>query len=123
MSELTEHVGETAPEKPRTSLLGNIILWVVFAALYAYPLFEGISNLIGLPAFYSENGIGGAVPWLVLGIGVAAPVLLYFVAVWIGRGRELFPRALILAVGLAATNALFLSGVQWAGALQPAPGH
>ena len=41
-------------------------------------------------------------------------------ALRIGRGRELFPRTLILAVGLATTNALVLSVVSVAGALQPA---
>lgn len=100
--------------------MSKIVVWVVFALLYAYPLFEGISNLIALPPFYTANGIGAAVPWWLLIIGVAAPVLLYLAALWIGRGRELFARALILAVGLAAANALVLSAVSWAGALQPA---
>ena len=100
--------------------MSRIIVWVVFALLYAYPLFEGISNLIAVPPYYDANGIGGAIPWWLLIIGVAAPVLLYLAALWIGRGRELFPRALILAVGLATTNALVLSVVSLAGALQPA---
>lgn len=100
--------------------MSKIVVWLVFALLYAYPLFEGISNLIALPPFYAANGIGAAVPWWLLIIGVAAPVLLYLAALWIGRGRELFARTLILAVGLAAANALVLSAVSWAGALQPA---
>ena len=100
--------------------MSRIVVWVVFALLYAYPLFEGISNLIAVPPYYDANGIGGAVPWWLLVIGVAAPVLLYLAALWIGRHRELFPRALILAVGLATTNALVLSVVSLAGAVQPA---
>lgn len=100
--------------------MSKIVVWVVFALLYAYPLFEGISNLIALPPFYAANGIGNAVPWWLLIIGVVAPVLLYLAALWIGRGRELFARTLILAVGLATTNALVLSAVSWAGAVQPA---
>ena len=100
--------------------VSKVVVWVVFALLFAYPLFEGISNLIAVPPYYEANGIGGSVPWWLLVIGVAAPVLLYLAAVWIGRGRELFPRALILAVGLATTNALVLSVVSLAGALQPA---
>jgi hypothetical protein len=107
-------------DAPRISPVVPIILWVVFAVLYGYPLFEGISNLIALPGYYAELGIGGSVPWYLLVIGVAAPAVLYLAAVLLGRGRELFPRALILAVGLAATNALALSVVQWAQALQPA---
>ncbi len=107
-------------DAPRTSPVVVIILWIVFAILYGYPLFEGISNLVALPAFYDAQGIGGAVPWYLLLIGVAAPVILYVGALLLGRGRELFPRALILAVGLAATNALFLSVVSWAPVVQPA---
>lgn len=114
----TEQDLDNAPV--RTSPVATIVLWIVFAALYAYPLFEGISNLVALPPYYDSLGIGGAVPWWLLAIGIAAPVLLFLAALWIGRGRELFPRALILAVGLAATNALALSVVQWAAAIQPA---
>jgi hypothetical protein len=103
----------------RSGMVSRVVIWVVFALLYAYPLFEGISNLIALPPFYAANGIGAAVPWWLLIIGVAAPVLFYVAALLLGRGRELFPRSLILAVGLAATNALVLSAVSWASAIQP----
>ncbi|HEY4151950.1 MAG TPA: hypothetical protein VGM38_01375 [Pseudolysinimonas sp.] len=100
--------------------MSKVIVWVVFGLLFAYPLFEGISNLVALPPYYATLGIGSAVPWWLLVIGVAAPVLLFVAALLIGRGRELFARTLILAVGLAATNALALSVVQWAAAVQPA---
>jgi hypothetical protein len=110
---------ETA-DAPPTSRVTLVVLWFVFALLYGYPLFEGVSNLVELPGYYGSLGIGGSVPWPLLMIGVAAPVVLYAAALLLGRGRELFPRALILAVGLAATNALFLSVVMWAPAVQPA---
>jgi lipoprotein signal peptidase len=97
-----------------------IVLWVVFGILTAYPLFEGVSNLIAVPPYYAALGIGAAVPWWLLIIGVAAPVVLYVAALLLGRGRELFARALILAVALAASNALTLSVIAWAPALQPA---
>ncbi len=121
MSEVTTADDELETEDaPRISRVTLVVLLVVFAILYGYPLFEGISNLIALPQYYESAGIGGAVPWYLLVIGVAAPVILYLGAILLGRGRELFPRALILAVGLAATNALFLSVVQWAPLVQPA---
>lgn len=99
--------------------MSRIVVWVVFALLYAYPLFEGVSNLIAVPPYYASIGIGSAVPWWLLVIGVVAPVILFAAALLLGRRRELFARALLLAVGLAATNALALSVVQLAGALQP----
>lgn len=122
MSEQTTDIDDEleAEEAPRTSPTVLIVTWVVFAILYGYPLFAGISNLIALPVFYDAEGIGGAVPWYLLLIGVAAPVALYAAAILLGRGRDLFARALILAAGLAATNALFLGVVQWAQAVQPA---
>ena len=119
MSTVEETEEQAMP--PRSSRVATIILWVVFALLYGYPLFQGISNLIAVPPYYAELGIGAAVPWWLLAIGVAAPVLLYLAALRVGRRRELFPRALILAAGLAATNALALSVVAWAAALQPHP--
>ena len=122
MSDLTttDDEQQQLDDAPPPSRVLLAVLWVVFAILFAYPLFEGISNLVSLPAFYDAEGIGGAVPWYLLIIGVAAPVILYLGALLLGRGRELFPRALILAVALAATNALFLSVVQWAPVVQPA---
>jgi uncharacterized membrane protein YhaH (DUF805 family) len=111
---------DTELEPTRSSRLSNWLVAIVFAILSAYPLFEGISNLIALPSYYDEIGIGGAVPWWLLILGVVAPVILFTAAVLLGRGCELFARALILAVGLAASNALTFSVIQWASALQPA---
>lgn len=104
----------------RVPLAALIAVCAVFALLYAYPLFEGISNLIALPQYYQSAGNGSAVPWYLLVIGVVAPAILYLGALLLGHGRELFARALILGVGLAATNAIFLSLVQWAQLVQPA---
>lgn len=111
---------ETTQDPAPRFTAGTLATLLVFAALYAYPLFEGISNLVALPGYYAALGIGGAVPWWLLVVGVAAPAILYLGAVLLGRRRELFARALILAVGLAASNALTLSVIQWAAAVQPA---
>ena len=123
MSDTPDVLGPATPDREggsRSSLVALIVLMVVFAVLYAYPLFQGISNFVALPPYYRQLGIGGAVPWYLLVIGVLAPPVLYVGALLLGRGREIFARALILAVGLAATNALALSVVQWAQAVQPA---
>ncbi|MBW4032008.1 MAG: hypothetical protein HIU88_05030 [Acidobacteria bacterium] len=123
MGDTPDVLGPATPDREgasRSSLVVLIVLTVVFAVLYAYPLFQGISNFVALPPYYRQLGIGGAVPWYLLVIGVLAPPVLYVGALLLGRGREIFARALILAVGLAATNALALSVVQWAQAVQPA---
>lgn len=118
MSEVVDEA--TAPDAAPASPVALVILGLVFAALYAYPLFEGISNLVALPPYYAQLGIGAATPWSLLIIGVLAPPVLFAAALFLGRRRELFARALLLAVGLAATNALAMSLLHWALALQPA---
>ena len=111
---------EATPGSAPRFTVATFVTLLVFAALYGYPLFEGVSNLIALPGYYAALGIGGAVPWWLLIIGIVAPTVLYAGAILLGRRRELFPRALILAVGLAASNAMTLSVIQWAAAVQPA---
>ncbi|MES1169209.1 MAG: hypothetical protein ABUL47_00820, partial [Leifsonia sp.] len=69
--------------------MSRVVVWVVFALLYAYPLFEGVSNLVAVPPYYASIGIGSAVPWWLLVIGVAAPVILFAAALLLGRRREL----------------------------------
>ncbi len=86
-----------------------IVLAVVFAVLFAYPEFQAISNLISYPAY-----AGPQTPWWLLIVGVVLPPALYIAALLLGRRRPLFSRALILAVGLGAANALLLAGIGWA---------
>ena len=93
---------------------------LLFAALHGSTLWIAISNLIALPEVYRILGIGDAVPWWLLVIGVAAPVLLFTAAVLLGRGRSLAHRVLLLAVSLGATNAISLSVAALVAALQPA---
>lgn len=99
-----------------------VVVPVVFALLYGYALFQAISNLVGLPQIYDTFGIPGDPPWAILIAGVAVPVVAFAVAVLLGRGRSLANRALLLVVGLGATNALALGLVAWAQAIQPAFG-
>lgn len=96
-----------------------IVVWAVFAVLYALAMLTPVSNLVELPQFYGMLGIGDAVPWPLLVLGVALPPLLFAASLVLGRRRPLFDRALILAVGLAAAYAGGLSIIAWALAIQP----
>lgn len=96
-----------------------VVLVLVFAVLYALALLTPVSNLLQVPSLYDLLGIGDAVPWSLLVLGVVLPLALFAVAMLLGRGRPLFDRALILAVGLGAAHAGGLSIIAWALALQP----
>jgi hypothetical protein len=99
-----------------------ILVALLFAALHGYTLWIALSNLIALPGVYELLGIGDAVPWWLLVVGVAAPVLLFTAAMLLARRRSLAHRVLLLAVSLGATNAIALSVAALVAALQPAFG-
>lgn len=95
---------------------------LLFAALHGYTLLQAVSNLVALPEVYRLLGIGDAVPWWLLIVGVATPVILFTAAVLLGRRRSLAHRVLLFAVSLGATNAISLSVAALVAALQPAFG-
>jgi len=92
-----------------------IVVTVVMAVLHVWALFQGISNLAAVPAFYAQTGLGEFTPWWLLVLGVVVPPATFTVAVLLGRGRSLSNRVLLLAVSLATANAFVLSS----GALGP----
>jgi hypothetical protein len=96
-----------------------ILVPLVFAALFALALIGPISNLGALPAIYEAYGIGDAVPWPLLILAIVLPVVLYVVALLLGRGRPAFARALILTVALATSFALYFGLVALVAAIQP----
>ncbi len=100
--------------------LASVLVAAVFGLLFAYGLFQALSNLVALPRIYETFGIGAATPWWALVVGVAIPPVFFVAAVLVGRGRALVNRALILAAGLGAANAVALSLAAFVAALQPA---
>ncbi len=102
------------------SRLSIVLVTLLFAVLHGYALLLAVSNLVALPGVYELFGIGHAVPWWLLVVGVATPVVFFAGAVLLGRRRSLAQRVLLLAVSLGATNALALSVASLVAALQPA---
>jgi len=98
----------------------TIIVLLLFAVLFALAEVTPVSNLVALPEFYEYFGIGDATPWALLVLGVAIPVVVYLVALFLGRGRPLFARTLIFTVSLATTFALEFGVMAFAAAFQPA---
>ncbi len=87
----------------------SLVVAFVFALLYAYDLWEAVGNMIQLPAVYDAFGYGSEnVPWWLLWIGVAIPVIVFAIAFIAGRRRSVFAKALIFFVGLAVVAGLSL---------------
>lgn len=111
---------ETDAGRPRSRGVRQwtvLVVAVLFALLYAYDLFEAISNLVGVTAqldaynaFAEENGLTpAAVPWALLVATIALPPVAYATAAALGRGRSIGMRALLFAAGLTVVAALTLS--------------
>jgi hypothetical protein len=114
----------TAVERPGTrsrsvqGLVGRLVVWVVFAVLFAYMTAQSVGNLVvvtdKLQKFNEFVGsAGGAslkrpVPWLWLVVDVVVPPLAYAVAVVVTRRSTAVVTAAVLVVAFAAAGALWL---------------
>jgi hypothetical protein len=86
-----------------------VVAVVAFGLLHLIPLFQGVSNLVALPAYYAQLGIAAYTPWWLLVLGVAIPPVAYVAALLLGRRRLVTHRVALLLVSLATSNALVLS--------------
>lgn len=85
---------------------------IAFGLLYAWDLFEAISNLLGVAqvnGIATDAGIEAPVPWILPIAAAALPPVAYLVAFLIGRRHRLGIRALLFLVGLAVVAASTLS--------------
>lgn len=115
--------GSTTPEAKPTAKPARKLPWfrlaviIVFALVYAWDLFEGISNLFGVAAQitkYNENAtlIGlntTTIPWVVLIANLLLPLVVFGLAVLIARKRSAGILALVLFAGLGVVAAVSLS--------------
>lgn len=112
-------IRETDAAAPVTRRYGRLALTVaaLFALLYAYDLFEAISNIIGVTAqleaynaFAEAEGLNVVpVPWVLLVANIAVAPAVFVVAFVLGRRHGLGVRALAFAAGLALVAAVSLS--------------
>lgn len=91
-------------------MIARIVLAAVFVLLIAWDVWEGIGNLLGLPAYYSALGVAASTPWVLLILGVVTPVALWVVGLWWGLRRQLAMEAAVMyAVLLSVQSTLALS--------------
>lgn len=90
---------------------------ILFGLLFAYDLFEAVTNLVELPSqigqandFAAENGLQTIeVPWLILVANTALPVAAFAIAWWVGRRRSIGHQAVLYVVALAVVAAVTLT--------------
>ncbi|MCW4384945.1 hypothetical protein OH146_04065 [Salinibacterium sp. SYSU T00001] len=115
---MTTDAAATTPEaaKPGPRWL-TIALAVLFGLFFAYDLFEALTNLFGAielsdarNAFRVSQGLDPlAPPWVILAANVAAPVVAFAAAWWLGRKRRVGAQALLYLAGLAVVAAAALT--------------
>ncbi len=104
----SQSIGETTTGKRRRSRAGWVVA-IVFAFVYAFAVFGGLSNLIALTQQYASFGIampGGAIGALI-GL-VAAPVVIYALALWGTRRLDMVGSIIVFVVGFAFTAVVTL---------------
>ena len=86
----------------QTRSVGAWILAAVFALLFAYDVWEGIGNFVGVMAQSLSLGISlSAFGWFAVVFGILAPLVIFFAALWVTRKRSLLPAFVIYVVALS----------------------
>lgn len=95
----------------RPSVVGRLIVALAAGALFAYPFWTALGNLVNLPGYYQDQfGVGSErVPWFLLIAGVAVPVLVFVGGIIVSWRRGAGAMALVLTAGFATVNAIGLS--------------
>lgn len=107
-----------APTKARRKASWvRITVMVLFGLLYAYDLFEAISNLFGkvdeIDARNQVRELNGFppldTPWVFLVANLLLPVVVYLLATLVGRRRSLWVHAVVYLAGLGVVAAVSLT--------------
>jgi hypothetical protein len=95
----------------RPSMFGRIVVVALGGALYAYPLWSAVGNLLNLPAYYvSQFGVStDQAPWFLLVLAVAAPVAVFSAATLMTWRRGIGALMLALTAGFGVVSATALS--------------
>ncbi|QHC58186.1 hypothetical protein [Rathayibacter sp. VKM Ac-2760] len=93
----------------RKRLLLSVLIALAFALFFAWDVWEGIGNLVGLRTYAASlgtdlNGTG----WTVLLLGLLLPVVCFVLALVLGRRRGLLARTGLLVAALCVSAALSL---------------
>ena len=95
----------------KSGIAARLLVAVLAGALFSYPFWTALGNLINLPGYYQEQfGVAAdKVPWGLLIVGVVVPVVVFLGAILVTWKRGAGSMALVLTSGFAVVNAIALS--------------
>jgi hypothetical protein len=105
----TETPPPSAPARRATPLWLAVTIAVLFGVLYVYDVWEAVGNLVGLNIQAASLDVslpGGGVVVLVLALLV--PLLVFGLALWLGRRRGPLAQIVLFLTGYALVQALTL---------------
>lgn len=105
--------------RPSGALVGRIVLWVVFAVLFAYMAVQSVGNLVTVSQsvrafneFLGSTSGGGTLarstPWVWLVLDIAIAPVAFGVALWVSRRARLTVTVGVFVLAFAAAGALWL---------------
>jgi hypothetical protein len=88
----------------------SITVAAIFGLFYAFALWFAVAQALEVPSVFSEAGASAEfIPWWLVVVWVVLPVIVFLLAFWIGLRRNVFAKALIYVIGLAALSALTIT--------------
>lgn len=100
--------------------IASIVVAAFFGLFYAYDLWEAVSTFVDLPTFYRAFGYDvDQLPWWILVIMLVLPIVVYVIALLVGRRKPILERALILLVGLSLVAGMSLGLIALESILRP----
>lgn len=98
----------------------SLVVAAIFGLFYAWNVWQSVATMFVLPQFYDVYGYGAEnVPWWLLWVGVAVPIVAFLLAFVIGRRSNVLVKALVFLAGLAVTSALGIAIIALEGVLRP----
>jgi len=88
----------------------SVTVAAIFGLFYAYALWTAVSHAFEISTIFTEAGAQPKfVPWWTVVVAIVLPFAIFLLAFRVGLRRNVFAKALIFIVGLAALSALSLS--------------
>ncbi len=106
-----EHEADSAAE-PGTERGSRAARWgvtLVLGVLVAWFTWDAVGNLLALPELFTQLGLADEIPWAILVLGVAMPIVYYLAGVLMGIRLPLARLTLVLIASLAAIAATRMS--------------
>ncbi|WP_420368070.1 hypothetical protein [Curtobacterium sp. L1-20] len=105
--------------RPAAPLVGRLVVWVVFALLFAYMTVQSVGNLVTISgsvrdfnAFLDSTSGGDSLrtstPWVWLVLDIAIAPVAFVVALWLTRRSRLAITVAVFVLAFAAAGALWL---------------